>query len=58
MTFVLILMLNIGSPGFAVSTAEFDNLQACERAAQSVIKKQPHSANDYLCLRKTTGLPE
>lgn len=58
MTFILILMLNIGSPGFAVATAEFDNLQACERAAKLVIEKQPHSANDYVCVRKTTGLPE
>lgn len=58
MTFILILMLNIGSPGFAATTAEFDNLQACERAAKLVIKKQPHSANNYLCVRKTTGLTE
>lgn len=58
MTFVLILMLNIGSPGFSSTTAEFSNLQACERAAAAVIKKQPFSHNDYVCVRQTTGLSE
>lgn len=51
-TYIMILMLNIGSPGFSTTTAEFKGEDACIKAAEAVIRKMPFSQNNYVCASK------